>query len=493
MKKLLNQSEKRRLLAIEILYEQKDWITLASLAKMLDCSVRILKDDVTHFKKYFKEFTIESSNNGVRLVMRNSAGLKTLYQHTLRHSTAYNLLENIFLKEGMKIADLSELLSISPSTTYRLIDQVNETLEKANFKIKTNPCRIEGVEKEIRCFFYNYFHEKYSIQEWPYKNIDEKSLDDFLQFFINYFHIKIDFSSYNIFKLISTINLIRYKQGYFVETSEMKENVGKIIPDLFSFQEEFHSFEEANHIKVNCTLIQQIFTPYIQEEFSISYERLMEKGEANPQIAEEISFLSDSLKKLAEEHQISLNNKENVILNIQNVSHLKYHCPLPEDLWHNHNLKFIMKVKKNFPEFYDDLYIAVKNYRYLMDKPLTEEGINLIMYIIFITWENLLPQLRRKFEKIHILVVSDNHISHSKMIKEVIEYEFHEQIIVSIYNSIKLDNHILKNLKYDIIVSNFPILNLENQRSIYVENLPTFFDIAKIRESVDEIILERVL
>src|SRR5690625_3357518 len=87
MKRLLNQSEKRRLLAIEILYEQRNWITLASLAKMLDCSVRVLKNDVAYFKKHFKDFTIESSNNGVRLKMRNNVGLKSLYQYALRHST----------------------------------------------------------------------------------------------------------------------------------------------------------------------------------------------------------------------------------------------------------------------------------------------------------------------------------------------------------------------------------------------------------------------
>ena len=493
MKQLLNQSEKRRLLAIEILYEQRDWMTLASLAEMLDCSVRVLKDDVAHFKKDFEEFTIESSNNGVRLKMRNNAGLKTLYQYALRHSTAYNLLENIFLKEEMTITDLTELLSISPSTTYRLIDQINETFEKSNFRIETNPCRIEGSEKEIRYFFYNYFHEKYSNLQWPYKSINEKALDDFLQFFIEYSHMTADFACYNIFKTVSVINLIRYKQGYSVDTSEMKENFDEIIPDLAAFQEVFHYFEEANRIKVNHTFIQQIFTPYIREEFSVNYERLMEKTKVNPQTVAEIDFLNDSLEELAEKYQLSLNNKENVILNVQNASHLEHHCPLSGYILHNHNLEFIKKVKKNFPKFYDHLFITAKNYRTFMDKSLTEEGISFIMYTIFITWENLLPELKRKYEKIHILVVSDNHVSHSKMIKDVIEYEFHEQIIVNIYNGIKLDNNILKKLKYDIIVANFPLPTLENRRSVYVENLPTFFDIAKIRESVDDIILERVL
>ena len=493
MKKLLNQSERRRLLAIEILYEQRDWITLASLAKMLDCSVRVLKDDVAHFKKHFEDFTIESSNNGVRLAMRNNAGLKTIYQYALNHSTAYNLLENIFLKEEMTIIDLTELLSISSSTTYRLIDQINEAFEETNFRIETNPCRIEGSEKEIRYFFYNYFHEKYSNLKWPYNSVNEKTLDSFLQFFIEYSHMKADYACYNIFKTISVINFIRYKQGYSVDTSELEDNFKEIVPDLTTFQEEFRYFEEANRIKVNHTFIQQVFTPYIREEFSLNYGRLMEKTKVNPQMSAEVNFLSDLLEELSEKHQLSLNNKKNVVLNVHNASHLEDYCPRSGYILHNYNLEFITKVKKNFPKFYDHLYSAAKNYRKLMGKSLTEDGISFIMYMIFITWENLLPELKRKFEKIHILVVSDHHVSHAEMIKDVIEYEFHEQIIVSIYNGINLNDNILKNLEYDIIVANFPLPTLEHQRSVYVENLPTFFDIAKIRESVDDIILERVL
>src|SRR5699024_8837343 len=198
MRQLLNQSEKRQLLTIEILYQQKDWVTLSELSKRLNCSVRVLKDDVAHFKNNFKQFTIETSNNGIRLNVNENAGLISLYQYILDHSMAFNLLENIFLNEKKTIAELTEVLYVSSSTIYRLVDLLNNRLEDKNMHIETNPCRIVGSEEEIRYFFYNYFHEKYSSLAWPYKSINEKGLNMLLDFFIEFTNIEVDFAYYNI-------------------------------------------------------------------------------------------------------------------------------------------------------------------------------------------------------------------------------------------------------------------------------------------------------
>lgn len=493
MKQLLNQSERRQLLGVEILHRHEDWMTLSELSKKLDCSVRVLKDDIAHFKNNFDMFTIETSNNGIRLNMNNNTGLKSLYQHTLNNSTAFNLLENIFLNENISIIDLTKVLYVSSSTIYRLIDQINEKFKDKNFKIETNPCRIIGSENEIRYFFYNYFYEKYSSLDWPYKNINENGLDKFLQFFIEFTQIEVDFAYYNVFKTVSVINLIRYKQGYCIDTSNIKTNFDEIIPNLAAFQDTFHYFEQTNQVKVNNTLIQQMFTPYINESFSLNYERLIKKTETDLELLAEINFLNEMLDELSEKHKLSLSNKESVILNVHNAAFLEYMEPRSGYILHNHNQEFASKIKSEFFKFYENLYEETKKYRQLLRKPLTDDGINFIMYIIFIFWENLLPELRKKLEKIHILVISDRHISHSKTIKEIIEYEFHEQIVVDVYDGIKLDSIILKKLPYDIIVANFPLPILENRRTVYVENLPSFFDLAKIREKVDEIILERML
>src|SRR5699024_3815871 len=142
----------------------------------------------------------------------------------------------------------------------------------------TNPCRIIGSEEEIRYFFYNYFHEKYSTLDWPYEYINENGLDMLLQFFIEFTQMEADFAYYNIFKTVSVINLIRYKQNYYINTSNIQINFDEIIPDFSAFQTVFRYFEETNRVRVDNTLIQQMFTPYINENFSLNYERLFEKA-----------------------------------------------------------------------------------------------------------------------------------------------------------------------------------------------------------------------
>src|SRR5699024_10792957 len=176
------------------------------------------------------------SNNGIRLNVNENAGLISLYQYILDHSMAFNLLENIFLNEKKTIAELTEVLYVSSSTIYRLVDLLNNRLEDKNMHIETNPCRILGSEEEIRYFFYNYFHEKYSSLAWPYKSINEKGLNMLLDFFIEFTNIEVDFAYYNIFKTVSVVNLIRYKHGHYIDTSNIQINFDDIISDLTAFQ-----------------------------------------------------------------------------------------------------------------------------------------------------------------------------------------------------------------------------------------------------------------
>src|SRR5699024_8847197 len=123
----------------------------------------------------------------------NNTGLKSLYQYILYHSTAYNLLEIIFLEDRISVVNLIERLYVSSSTIYRLIDQINEIVEERNFKIETNLCRIVGSESEISYFFYNYCYDKYSRLQWHYITLDENGVDLFLKIFIDFSHMETDF------------------------------------------------------------------------------------------------------------------------------------------------------------------------------------------------------------------------------------------------------------------------------------------------------------
>lgn len=491
MRSLLNQSETRRLNAIEIMYQEKDWITLAELSKRLDCSVRILKDDIAHFKSTFDHLTIEGSNKGVRLAIAPNTGLKAIYQYFLKNSTAYQLLEMIFFNNHITAIELVDLLQVSSSTLYRLIDQINEVFQEEDFRIGTNPCRILGSEQYIRHFFYNFFYEKYSYFEWPYHSINEEGLNTLLHAVSSRTTKAVDLADYNILKTIIAVNFIRFNQEYYVNTEDIKKNLENVFPDFEMAHKDIQTFEERTQTQMNNHLMKQLFTPYLQVEFAPSYDRLVHETKENQPIKQGIQFLEEALNDLANKHQLPLKNIEDILLNVHNGLHLKFYDPRSGYILHNHNQDFAQQIQKYFPIFYEDLYEEIVNYSKIANKPIAENTVYFLIYIIFSKWAELLPALRRQLEKITILVVSDRSTSHAEMIKYALEYEFTEQIAVEVCYGIELDQEALSKTKHNIIVANFPLPVLEETYTIYVDNLPTYYDLMKIKDAIDKIILDK--
>lgn len=485
---LLNSSERRRLQMVEILSQKEDWMTLSTLGQKLSCSVRVLKEDISYFRKHHKNFKIKTSTQGVRLIFDQTQGLKSLYQKLLNDSTAYQLLEIIFFHEDKSIAELSAELFVSPSTLYRMVERVNDAVMDYGFEINTNPSHVTGDEKSIRYFYYAYFTEKYSYLDWPFKTINEEALDKLLNFFVEFTKIPADFAFYNIFKTVASVNLIRYKNNHFVETKDITINFDEIIPNLGAFTDTFHSLEEALETKINTDFINQVFTPYIQDGFSLNAERLLEKAENNKNLNEQMTFLDDILTDISTKNTVPIENKERVIFALQNAGHLEELEPQSGYVLYNRNQYFVTAIQKNFPNFYKHLYTGMKKYRKFINRPVTENGINFFIYTAFIFWENLVPELRKKFEDIRVVIISDRHVSHAHMLKDFIAHEFTEQVVIDIYTSIKLDKEILEDLDYDFVVTNFPIPKLETKPTVYIKNVPNFNDLVKLQQVIDDVI-----
>lgn len=490
---LLTSSENRRLNLAELLTYHNNWITLAELAKKLNSSIRVLKDDIAIFRKDISEFTIKSSNKGIRIQFEKNKGLKTIFQKVLASSKTYQLLEIIFIYDSLSVNELAKKIFVSNSTLYRMIDQINQTFVGHNFKIETNPCRIVGDENCIRFYFYQYYYEKYSRLEWPFETVNEHALDRLLKFFIKFTQISVDFGYYNVFKTVATINLIRYKNGYLINTDENTINFDEVIANLDAFTLEFIFFEEATGMKVNHNLIYQVFTQYIQEGFSLNYERLIEKSTKNEKIADEINFLNQFLTEISEENQIELFNRNDLILAIHNSSHLEYAEPRSGYILYNQNKLFTNDIQNSFPKLYTQLYNGILEYRNLMGKPLTEDGIYFLIYILFTHWEKLVPQMRKKYPEIKVLIISDRHMSHSKMLKDFLIREFSDQLLIDIYTDIELNVALLEKLDYHFIVTNFPLPDLSTKKSIYIQNVPTHHDIENIQDILNEIIDARLI
>lgn len=496
MRNLLRGNERRQLKTIEVLFAHDDWMTISDLAKAVDSSPRILKYDFDSMRETYKDFTIETSPKGVRLVFQKNKGLKSHYKNVFENSLAFRLLELIFFNEDYTVYEIADQLYLSISSLYRLINYINEVTIEYGFQVDTNPCRIVGTERSIRTFFYRYFFEKYTTMDWPLlekrTEVNINNIDHFLSYLLDLSKLKLDFAYYNQLKTMVFINLIRYNRGYMVKVDYSKINFQDLNTDLKVYLNAMDYFEKSFRMKANLELLAQIFMPFAHERYSINYETLHIKASRKNIIKEEVAYIEELLKEISVKNEIPIHNMETIVYHTHNAAFYEEFDPKAGYILYNRNAHFMKLIKEEFPLFYEDLYAAVKKYRKVAGLEYTPDGMNYFMYVIFSHWDYLLVELRKKYEKVKILIMSNRDVSHAKMLKDFIEYEYGQRLIIDIYDDVFLTRDILENSDYDFIISNFPVNGLQSKVAIYVENIPTVSDYNKIGKQINHILLRRL-
>lgn len=130
MRDLLTSPQKRQLLIIENLFSSKEWIHINDIAKKMNCSDRIIKNDISNIKRNFTNLKIDSSSKGIKLADAISFDLSYVYQTILAESESFKILEYIFLNDKCSLSNLYKSIFISKSTIYRIIGKINAVIRK---------------------------------------------------------------------------------------------------------------------------------------------------------------------------------------------------------------------------------------------------------------------------------------------------------------------------------------------------------------------------
>lgn len=487
MNDLLQQNERRKLRLAEILIRRGDWVKLKELTEELECSERILKYDLKSFKDNLTDFKIESSHHGIRLIFSKNKGFKNIYENIYENSHIFQLLELLFFDETLSIDDIAEQLFISSSTLYRVINHANQVVQQYNFQIATNPCKIVGDEENIRCFYYQFFFEKYSILTWPYNGQNDKMIEDLLYFFMTLTDFEADFAYYNIARLILLVNLARYQKGHFVHNEQNVVDIDTLLVDTAISNQEIEYFKNEFNLDINENFAAEVMSPFLQSGYSFSYEHLMKKTQHTPQTLKEVEALENLIVEIAQENKISLSNKENLTLKLYNIIHLENCDPRSGCILYNRNQLFTEGLQKYFPVFYDSIHQKIVAYRKQHGLNTNQRAVNYMIYTLFVEWENLFVELRQNFHKIKILIISNRTSAHSWMLKNFLDAEFKDYTISQIYNDTIISIDILKKLDYDLIIANFPIPELETKEIIYIENFPTRNELKEVYDTINRI------
>lgn len=255
-------------------------------------------------------------------------------------------------------------------------------------------------------------------------------------------------------------------------------------------------FFEVLNIDYNADSVEeitmQLFAQYIQPGFSLSEDTFFARVKNDENLNSQVKFLKAQLVNLSKKHQLAFSNIDEVIFLLFGTAHLEYMEPQSGHILYNRNKYFADEIAHEFKPFYTDLYQSMKEFRKIIGKPITEDGIYFYMYTVFTWWKNLVPELRRKLDEINVLVISDRHKTHASMLKDFIEYEFSEQLAVNFYEGVTFDSNDLRDSDYELVVSSFPIQDLAPIRHVYIPNVPKYNDYLDLQAHIDAIVLERM-
>lgn len=493
MREVLDANERRRLEVIEHLYTSEKWMTLKELANKTASSERILKQDLIQLREDFSKEVLQTSHRGIRLILPSNKSIDDVYRSILKNSLAFRFIETLIYDETKTIVQLAEELFISSSTLIRLIKKLNNSLEAYSVQVQTNPCKLISEDEEtIRYFYISYFSERYSSLEWPYQTINQSFFEQLLVFIAKTNHITLDVADFKRLKHWTAISFLRTQQGHSVAIKSSRYS--HMIPEFTKFQPFTGIIEKKLGITLTTDFIEQVFSIFINNDFALSYESLMEDAKHDPVVKESLSLQAALLNNLSNEVGICIPNRHHLIKELYNISHFAFktkqgYYPPPYILFDPKKL-FIQSIEELFPDFIRAAFATLKTFEKKVHETYSESARYEIIYTLIIHWDHLVPELYNQKGKIHILIVSDFDFEHAKMIEDLLHYYFKHEITTEIYTKPVLSVKQIKKQQHDLLVTTFSWEAEDDSLSkntICIQNIPTKRNIDSIRHAIEEL------
>lgn len=494
MREFIKSTDRRRLQLIELLFEVDHWITTSELADKLNTSPRNLKDDLAFIRDKDSSIQLESSPQGIRSQLNPSNSIQEYYQSVLKSTLAFQILEEIFFNDKLTVYDLAFALHTSPSTVYRTIDQLNDYFVDYDCRIESNPCQFVGNERFIRNYYRAYFKEVSTFLEWPFRNFAEQAFDNtfnsvinFLERFVDIDISFMDFATYETVKLLLTVSIIRVQQGHFVDTTDENNLFFNIFFNAMKFFVLPKELKAIGGQKLTPEYIYQLFYPYLKEDMAYGIDSLEKLCKKNPQVNKAVSFLKDDLQVFSEKIGIDI-NLDTVVATVYGTTYLEDDDPNTHYILYNRNKIFNQRIKHDYPFVYDALYASIIEYRKRLNRDLNPDKIHLLVYSLFTAWENLLVGLHTKYQQVSILVLSDGHYSHAKMIQNLLSFELRNNVTINTYQNREITADLLDASDCDLIISTFKLPDFANKETIIIDHYPSLHDINRIEALINKII-----
>ncbi|EUJ23733.1 mga helix-turn-helix domain-containing protein [Listeria grandensis FSL F6-0971] len=483
MKNCLSKQHLRQLKIINLLHENKN-MTLDKISYTLGFNSRTLRKDIEQINSYAAPIEILSSKNGFYLYIPMNYNIDHIYASTLKDSTEFSLIEEIFFNENHSIDSLSEKLFISSSTLRRTISHLNKVLKKKKIKVNSQPLILVGDEAEICSLMIHLIEEKYGIANIPFPKIQVGALDKILTWVAKANNQRMDFCELNRLRLWIMIILTRVRNGHIqtteanfpadVDTSLLKN---KVLTGLFKSVFKIELTEEVAY---------SLFGMFIKNKFAFNYEHL-----------EELMAHDDSVKVLAERNlqllealatklEIPIENKEHILINIYNIAVLATNLESESYILYNTHRALVDRITNQHPYFIDTLNETIK--QVFKNSKYTTNKLDSLAYMLLTHWRNLAIHLQTRTPSIDVGILLDTDIEHMALIRDELHARFSNKFNLSITEEFTLSAFKKKASMYDVIVTNIPGLSFKNSPMVVcISMFPTPLDIKNLHNCYDKI------
>lgn len=493
---LIPSKVKRKYQMIECLFMAGKPLTISELAGHTGSSLRIIKYDLEELREELQKIngTVHTSKDGVQLLLPPGIGLDYFQHGVYDQSLGLSFLEKIFFDEMLGSEEMMAELYIS-SSLHRLVQTLEVALEKYGLTLLSNPYRISGHEMLIRNFYTAYFTERYTLDDWPFKNVNRRFLKTLIQIGYNYFETPEAVRDHHLNHFMTGVDLCRGMNGHaspnaYEVTSEWRDIQYELFLQLVGDTPKIFAIPDTD--------LRVYFNELIDWELFMSVPYLFERMESNLTLRQNIQEIQEAIIHLSNVFELPLTNNYYMVMQLNTAIDTyglfpagkigKKYVLFPGVIYSvNHTLQ------SSVPLFYEYAGTVLQKICENRNVVLVDDDLDYLLSILLTRWPDLAESFLAKFYGGRILVASHKNVQHGKLIANWLRMEMSQYFTIEVFHGDTINEEMVRWHQFDLLVTTKslaldipqPILYISEEiRQVRVDMLRKMFtDISENRRT----------
>lgn len=466
MRDLLSINQKRQLHLLEYLSNTK-LIPQKVLLKELAYNKKTLLSDIIAINAVISPLFIQNQPyQGISLSIPANYNFDYIYSRYLSENIEFAILESIFFDETYSLSTLAEYFYISSSTLRRILSNINKNLSTFSIEISLQPLALIGDEEQIYLFMTNLLYEKYAPPNLPFNSLQIECLEQLILTVSSKTWVSLTFSDFNRIKIWLLIIIIRIKNGHYPKVyKQLSEQIESSVLTNSVLTSSFYSNFQIPLTKQNLAYMFQFL---MIQDYATDLSSLSLLSTTHASVKYKLDIIEQTLEKIANEYNLAIKNKQQVILKIYNKSLV---VQAETFILNNRNKHFVDAITAHNSTF---LTILTEEFDKLYpQRSMKEYEMYALAYCLTTNWPQLSLKLQSSQKKLQAGLFFYTDVAHAHFIKEELSAHFNTKLQFTIMTELSLSDFKKNASNFDIVITNIYGLEIENVHVVCFPNVPS--------------------